>query len=501
MEPNRGETAGNNRSWKRPIALAGVSVLLLFQAWSYFRILPLILGPRVILQPWLMSKGFILYDQIADLHTPLMPLLLSIMAPLFHELFELARAALVALLTLTTLLTFVVGKRKSGWLGGLWAVWFFTMWSYTFMFMKLWHEAFLAPLFMLLFLFEGPSGTARSRRSQILLGCLGGVLFLFKQQAVVPFAVFVLWSLFTEPGLHSARALRWRKIGWIGMGAALPVLAFSAYQFLHAHTLRGFWYWTLGYHLEGAYVSQAGLRPTVEQAGLIVSAGLLVPAAALFFIEAARKKDPSWKTFGILLSMLLAGCITAYPRFNFFHLQPALPVLAVLSSLTLSHAIRRAGSARIFPTGIAMALSVFWTLCPGYGNYRPVFKPTNRRPIYEYSTVIPLVETLRPYVKSTDRLYVFPDYESNSNLYYCMRRTPPSFWIFHYPWFLSDRIRARILESLEASPPDCVVYFPDWFGTVSAAPDIDRYIKTNYRLVIRYTKWWDQDVLLLRRIQ
>jgi hypothetical protein len=128
-----------------------LAAALLFQAWAYYFRLPLSLGPRVILQPWLMAHGYSLYEQIADLHTPLMPLLLSFLSPLFRNGFELARAADVVLVTLTAFLTFALGCRKAGPLGGLWAAGFFIVWSNHFMFNKLWHEAFLAPLYLLPF--------------------------------------------------------------------------------------------------------------------------------------------------------------------------------------------------------------------------------------------------------------------------------------------------------------------------------------------------------------
>jgi hypothetical protein len=121
---------------------------------------------------------------------------------------------------------------------------------------------------------------------------LGGIAFLIKQQAAAAFAVFFLWATFIESGIRQPFADRLRKIGFITLGAALPVLAFTAYQFLHAHTLSGFWYWTVRYHLEGRYFALAGMKPTAGQINQLASACLLLPPALLFLLEDARRSEP-----------------------------------------------------------------------------------------------------------------------------------------------------------------------------------------------------------------
>jgi hypothetical protein len=96
-------------------------VLLALQAFAYAAGLPLSLGPRVILEPWLLRQGYLLYEEIADLHSSLLPLLLSAVMPIFPDGLTMAKTVLVLTVSLSTFLTFLAGKRDAGWVGGLWA--------------------------------------------------------------------------------------------------------------------------------------------------------------------------------------------------------------------------------------------------------------------------------------------------------------------------------------------------------------------------------------------
>ncbi len=97
-----------------------------------------------------MQNGQVLYENIGDQHMALLPLLLAPLRLLVPDGLQLAKLVLVALISLSTLLTFLAGKRTAGWLGGLLAAVVFVAWSPAFTFGKLWHETFLAPLYLLL---------------------------------------------------------------------------------------------------------------------------------------------------------------------------------------------------------------------------------------------------------------------------------------------------------------------------------------------------------------
>jgi len=238
----------------------------------------------------------------------------------------------------------------------------------------------------------------------------------------------------------------------IGLAALLPLIAFVAYQVARAGTLRGFLYWTLGYNLAGPYRAMAALCPSLRQLGTVASAALLLPAAFLRWIEGPRQDEGEWLRLGWGLVLLVTSAVTAYPRFHFFHLQPALPILAWLSVRTLASALRGQRAARTFVAGVAVALSLFWALTAGAG-YRAILGQEQQY-VYEYSDLIPLAEQVLRHTAPGERVFVFPDDEATANLYYLTHTLPPTPWIFAYPWHMMDWVEERILDHLETRPPE-----------------------------------------------
>jgi len=475
----RDPTGVRVRRWLPWLVLLVLAGLLALQAFAYAARLPLSLGPRVILEPWLLRQGYLLYEEIADLHTPLLPLLLSAMAPVFPDGLTMAKTVLILTVSISTFLTFLAGKRDGGWVGGLWAAWFFVVWSPTFVFGKLWHEALLTLLYTLILLSYDPSVTRRSPRSLLWLGLLGGTALMVKQHAIVVLGALVLWNAFA--GRRLGRSVReiFHDTLLIGLAALLPLIAFVAYQLARAGTLRGFLYWTLGYNLLGPYHAMAALRPSLRQLGAVVSAALLLPAAFLRWIEGPRQHEGEWLRLGWGFVLLVTSAVTAYPRFHFFHLQPALPILAWLSVRTLASALRGQRAARTFVAGIALGLSLFWALTAGAG-YRAVLGQEQQH-VYEYSDLVPLAEQVMRHVAPGERVFVFPDDEAMANLYYLTNTLPPTPWIFTYPWYMMDWVEDRILDHLETRPPEWIVTFPERWNIEQHAPRVVDYLAEAYR--------------------
>jgi len=490
--------------WLPRLVLLALAGLLLFQALAYYFRFPLSLGPRVILQPWLLQGGFLQYENIADQHTPLMPILLSVLTPLFSDGLRLAKIVLVALISLSTVLTFLAARRTIGWLGGLGAASFFVIWSPGFSFAKLWHETFLAPLYLLLLLFYDSSASYHSRKSLLFLGLLGGIAILVKQHAAIVFATFVIWNAFTNWHAHRSFSVILRDTALISLAATLPIMAFALHHYVQAGTLANFLYWTISFNLVSGYASLAAQPPDIAQVRTIASACLLLPAATFCLIELKRKGDKRWLNLGWGLILLAASSLTAYPRFAFFHLQAALPVLAWLSSLTLAFALRPGNSnsalqsSPSFATGIAIALSAFWIITAGSA-YQSVFRADQPRKVWEYTDLVPLADEIRQRIGPTDCIYIFPDDEATANLYYLLRCLPPKFWGFSYPWYMSDSVKSRIVLTLQEHPPEWVVYFPGRWDIENRAPEVIAYIQDNYQRDAKL-HWVQGEVWLLKRV-
>jgi hypothetical protein len=489
------------RQWKALLVLTVLICLLCFQAFAYYDRLDLSLGPRVILEPWLIQNGFVLYENIADLHAPLMPLFIALIKPLVPDGLLLAKLLLVLLISVITLLIFLAVRRLGGWLVGLWAAWFFVMLSPVFNFGKLWYETFLAPLYILLLLFYDASDSRRSFKSLIALGLVAGIALLVKQHSGVVVVALLAWTTVSNHYLGRSKSENFRELALLGSGVMLPVAAFTVYQVIRAGSLKGFLYWTIGYSLTSDYGFLAAQWPTGNQVLTVVSGLLFLGGAFFFMVELKRRGDIDWLYFGWGFVLFVASGLTVYPRFEYFHLQSAIPAAVWLSALALFHAFRSRGAGRPFMKGTVLALSLLW-LIRGGAAYRTVFR-TNQVPrqVMEYSRLEPLANQLKRHIGPSASMYVFPDNEATANLYYLMRCLPPRFWVFTYPWNMTGTIKRKILSTIKNPPPEWIVYYMNGHRTMKHyAPEIVKYIFANYRRVTKLRGKFGV-VLLLRHLK
>lgn len=486
-------------------ALAVLGVCVLIQAHAYASVLPLSLGPRVIMQPWLMTlPGHIVYEQIADQHTPLLPMVLSWFAPLPVEGWRLASLALVALLSLSTVLTWWAARRAAGPLGGVLAAVFFVCWTGPFDFGKLWHESFLAPLYVALLMLFRPTGATRSLASLGTAGVVCGIALLAKQQAALVLLAFAGWNLAT--GWRARRPARELVAGglMICLSALAPLAVYGVFHAVRAGTVANLWHWVVEYNVASGYASLARLPPTLAEIREVAPAFALVPVAVLGVRDLVRRGNPEWETQGWGLLLAAASCVGVYPRYGAFHLQPLLPVLAWLSATALVR-LRGAGgpptrdvpnSRRVFVvSAVVMGLL---SLVPFVATYRAVLDPPWPRVIKEYSDLRPLATEVKKVIGGGGRLYVFPDDEATANLYYLLRTPPPRFWVFSYPWYMTAQTRQRILRALDVEEPRWVVRPVGRWETDRFAPDVVAYISDHYEVRARLL-WAQGAVEVLER--
>ena len=110
--PSNAEPENKNPAWLPAVIALGLGGLIIFEVWAYWSWLNLSLGPRVILQPWMLQNGFVPYEHIVDLHSPLMPMIIAALRQLEADGLKLAKLVLLSLITLTTVLTYITGTRK-----------------------------------------------------------------------------------------------------------------------------------------------------------------------------------------------------------------------------------------------------------------------------------------------------------------------------------------------------------------------------------------------------
>ena len=486
--------------WLPPLAAA---LLVLLQAYAFFRVVPLSLGPRVILQPWLLAQhGFVMYDQIADQHTPLMPLVLSWIAPWFSEGWRAARAALVILLSLTTALTYLAARRDGGRWAGLIATACVVCWSASFGFGKLWHESFLSPLYVLIFLLEAPARQPMSRRRTAAVGLCGGLAFLVKQTAVAAVGVVVAWHLVQAWKRGAARRILFVDAAILAVATLAPPVTYVAIHLAHGGSVSAFWYWTAAFTRESGFMTLAALRPTLPELLAIAPAYALVPAAAWLGLVRSPAASTAWERSGLAVLLLVVTSLGAYPRYGAFHLAPSLPFVAWLSAMAFAGAVgewleeeRRGALALPLAAGVVMMWAV-----SGAATYERVVGPPQFRPIAEYTDVQPLADAVKPHIAPGDSIYVFPDDEAIANVYYLLQAPPPRFWIFHYPWYVTPAVSERVLTTVTNAAPMWIIHQGDPWGIGNRAPGMFAYLQAHYQTVAT-VRWNTHDVQVLRRVK
>ncbi len=289
---------------------------------------------EVTLLPWLMGHGWILYNNLIDQHPPLLPLLL---VPLNGDPGLPLRILILALRGLTLALTYAVGVRLAGVWGGLVALAGAALWALGTDGAHLWYDGALAPVYLGVVLLLAPrrgdplKSDATSRpainiRVAIALGVLLAVGLLLKQHAVLALPGVVLALAW---GRHAGRA---KRLAAFAAGLALPLLLVGLYYALQG-AISEATYWIFAYTFDGNYAAAAGLAPAPDEWQWMAIA--FAPAVALLLSGAAIGPRVAWRAYTPLILagpwLLLATILPVWPRYGRFHLQAAVPLLAVMA--------------------------------------------------------------------------------------------------------------------------------------------------------------------------
>jgi hypothetical protein len=205
----------------------------------------------------------------------------------------------------------------------------------------------------------------------------------------------------------------------------------------------------------------------------------LVPLFTAYIIP--RREE--WRREGILLLGLIpALCTPAFPRYARFHLSGAVPVVALIGAGALAYAWKTARERggwlkRMLGLyqGVAVALLLLALAMPTY--YRVKLGPRTG----EYEALVPIGEWLAEETGATPntRVWMLPEIDPTDNFYAVSDYLPPTFWVQSYDWFHAvPGLTGRVIEGLEADPPQYAVVVEKWRGTVPDA--LLAYLEAHY---------------------
>jgi hypothetical protein len=456
--------------------------------------------PRMVLQPWLLNQGFIPYLHIADEHSPLLPQLLAwLQIMVNHDAILALRIAQVVTLTLLfTLLNGWLWRRYGPW--AMAAGFAFTVaFSLRFGLTTFWYNLALAPLFFAYFIILSDFTDRTLIRRTFYSGVLLGLGILFKQQAVILAPAFVLWLGLVKWNLRIPWRMGVKLLFLYSVGAALPVSLYLAFFLVSGGDLASLVEWVFLFNLTSGYAETGFLLPRHLDIIAIWPAFLLTPPFILS-IFVRRDLDRQERSVRLwLLICALSSLIFLYPRYSAAHWAAAFAFVAAMSAITCVDLMRR-NTEPTWPTAHPIRLLVisflfFWT---AYGAFLlwPAMAGTAQPRLLKFDEQQELAELLAAKLPAHSTIVFIPDNEAVSNAYYGLQRTPPRFWMMHYPWFMQPHILERWLTELEQHPPDYVIWVDGLQELNSPEPDISAFISKRYRETASFV-WQERTVHLL----
>jgi hypothetical protein len=472
-------------------------------AYANLYLIGSLLNPYVITQPYLIAHGFIPYNQIEDPRTPLLPQLLAWLQPFFagnapHT------ARMVHLVAVMVTIMLVLGwlYRVKGWWATIAGGIFFLAWFNAFGYWAIsYYEIVLAPLFFVVFLLLMSIKEKRSAWYIILIGFLVAVGILIKQQTGILALLVVVWLML--PGSMPKEALpsRWSRIAFYVIGLFLPIVGYGLYYWHLGGDFGEWFYWNVTYIFSGPYRTQGALLPSLATVRGLLPALLLIVPYSVGMVFAPKDVGLSRSRRWWLLIFMLAASIFLYPRYSGRHWAAAFPFLAAIAGIVCAdivNAVHQSPS-KFFLWGLSSTFIAWWFLQAVF-IYGPQIIQPQQLVTSEYSTLIPLADTLRSRLPATRGLVLLPVDEGNANLYYQLNRLPPHYQMDFYPFFVNDRTSQKWLDAVEEEKPQTLIYFKDRFDLATYSPQILEYVKLHYE-VLDTIPWEGSEVqIMIRRV-
>jgi hypothetical protein len=240
-------------------------------------------------------------------------------------------------------------------------------------------------------------------------------------------------------------------------------------------------YWTVGYNLTGDYAHAAGTP--IPRGDWLLLAALYAPAIALLLLwiwgygqskigVPPGLRGASW-AIKIVLALLAAATLPAWPRWGLYHLQAAVPLLAICSVLVMSYipAALREASRSAKALGAAALMLVLFSTYAGIDRWSQALS---------LSTLVGTPRTI--YGDSAPGLRLWVDtyaspgspifiYGLDAMLYRVLERTPPRPWVPQLPWILAAHdSESRLWPAVERErPPVALTYASGWDAVAGAS--------------------------------
>lgn len=422
--------------------------------------------PEMFSFPYFLSKGFNLYKDMVHAYPPLLTFILGAFFKLFGFNIWVLKIITWTQILLGDLILFAILR-------------------------KLFKKYQTAILFLLVYVFLQPflDGNMLWFDNALTLPVLGGFYFVInwidKKRPVdlvwigffLTIAALIkqtsLIYLFTFTVLYfvMTRKIDLRSIKKL---FTFPILAFVVFVIwlVGTNSLAGFWNWNIYYPFAywtkfPSYVNYAlGYR---DMANILILSSLLIPIT--FFIQRLRKN----KYFLPSLFFLTASMVATYPRFSFFHLQPAFPFFVLLLGIIYKQLPKNFSKIYALFIFVALFLMILPLITISWGKETRFFSKKDEE----------IVELIKKEVSQDEKVFLLG---LNSSYYVFANRIPPKPWIDNFGWsYETPGIQEKVIKGFEKDLPDKIfVRTPakgNWFDLGVYMPSkIVEWIGANYNL-------------------
>lgn len=411
--------------------------------------------PEMLTYPWLISNGYRFYVDIVHPYLPLLPYLLLIFYKLLgFSVFSLRIVTLLFQLT-ADLLVYKIVKKKYGLRWALISTSFYMIMQVILEGNGLWFDLASVPLVLFTFLML--------ENNIWVAGLSLGLAVLTKQTNVI----------FAYPALISVSY----KSRWTFVKIVLAPLVFVSIIYLFKGQVKDLWYWGLTYPITTlSRMEGFVLFPTLKQ--LLVIIAIFFPILLL-----TRKLKVNNNT---LILCFIISLVFAFPRFAYFHLQPAI----ALYCLILPYVIRQISNKYRLVFLISYSVLVL-------GIFGIFMIKNLERPVRFFEPEVIEARSLLSQKFSVNTVVYFynvpAQYFVNSSL------LPVKPWVDTFPWYMElPGMQNRIINSLEET--NYLIFRPfireDKYGLGAYEPqEISAYIQNNFEPIDKV----DDSLIIMKR--
>lgn len=387
--------------------------------------------PEMLSYPYLFLNGFTFYKDFIMPYPPALPLFLSGIYSLFGITPEVLKIITWLIVISGDILLFLILRKilKSRLLALPFLAVYIILQSF-FEGNMLWFDfATVAPL-LAAFLFIIKWLENEKLNNLFWAGFFLGLAVLVKQTA----GIYLLGAggfLLFRAGFKELKAL--------SVGCLVVVIPLFVYLAITA-TFIPFFNWVLLYPLTEWSKFPGYVDFAVPKRYMLAVLLLIAPLLLAF----TNRKMFTDKHFLLTFLFLAAAAIAVYPRFSFFHLQPAVAFVVILSAMVFFNLHKKIQKAQL----VLMFLSAAIIL-------KIVYPVNLGEPVRFYGDNEKRISREISYF-SEQKIYLLG---LNSSLYVFSKTLPPKNWSDNFGWYLEiNGVQEWVVEGLEKDPPEKILW-------------------------------------------